>query len=154
MAKLDTSKIQKSSVTTDESKTEKFKKAVKNAKDFTIENLGKRGILIVLVIIGIVVLAVAMLLLALNQLTYQDLNQMQNLGLITPTEYNYRLFELNKTITINTLIGQVGAIFTAVCLIIAAVSPISGKGTPYFSEYIRLGLLAFAALMIYVAVLI
>ncbi|MHA1650844.1 MAG: hypothetical protein ACTSYB_11670 [Candidatus Helarchaeota archaeon] len=154
MAKEDTRKIQKLPSTDQPSKTDKLKKALKSAKDFTVENIGKRGILTILIIIGLSILAISLIMIGFNQLELQDINQMNNLGLLTNQEYWYRIYELNKTIAVNTMIGQIGAILTAVFLIISAISPISGKGTPYFSEYVRLGLLAFGALMVYVAVLL
>ena len=154
MTKLDSSKIEKTSVHQGESTFGKVKKALKDAKDYTVENLGRRGIITVLIIIGIIILAVGLLLLGMNQYTLQDIYQMSNLGLLTAQEYNFRIYELYKVMNTNRMIAQIGAIITAIFLIIAAISPISGKGTPYFSEYVRLGLLAFGALMVYVAVYI
>ena len=131
----------------------KVKDAAKKAIDFTIENTGKRGLLSVLIVIGLIILAIGLFSVALNNIDLNDLKQMNNLGLLTGIEYNFRLNENSKAIAINTLVAQVGAILTAVFLIIAAVSPISGKGSPYFNDYVRLGLIAFAAVMVYVAVI-
>lgn len=79
---------------------------------------------------------------------------MNTLGLVTATQYSYRLNQLQMQAINNEIIGQIGAIIAAVFLIIAAISPISGRGTPHFSEFVRLGLIVFAAIMLYLAVMI
>ena len=134
---------------------EKFKSAAIKAKDFTVENIGKRGILLIVLIIGIIILAIGLVSINLNSMKLQDLNQKDNLGLLDSStiEWQFLYTQIYKDIASNAIIVQVGALISAIALIIAAISPISGKGTPYFSEYVRLGLIVFAAVMIYIAVL-
>ena len=136
------------------SSAEKFKSAAIKAKDFTVENIGKRGTLIIALIIGIIVLAIGLVLISIKNTELQDLNQMNNLGLLlsSTTEWKFLQIQIFKDIALDTIIVQLGASITAIILIIAAISPISGKGTPYFSEYVRLGLIVFAAVMIFIAV--
>ncbi len=136
------------------SSAEKFKSAAIKAKDFTVENIGKRGTLIIALIIGIVVLAIGLVLISIKYTELQDLNQMNNLGLLlsSTTEWKFLQTQILRDIASDTIIVQIGALITAIILIIAAISPISGKGTPYFSEYVRLGLIVFAAVMIFIAV--
>jgi len=131
-----------------------LKEGTKKVYDYTAEHVGMRGLLIVGIVIGIIVLAIGLFLVAQISIAIQDLNQMNNLGLVTATQYNYRLYQLNIQQINNEIVGQVGAIITAIFLIVAAISPISGKGTPYFSEFVRLGLLVFAAVMLYLTVMI
>ena len=117
-----------------------------------MENIGKRGFLIVGIVVGIIIFAIGLLLYAQTNYAIQDLEQMEDLALITGDPYEYNLRELLMQEINNTMVGQIGAVITAICLIIASLSPITGKGTPYFSEFVRLGLMVFAAVMLFVAV--
>jgi len=132
---------------------EKFKTAAIKVKDFTIENIGKRGVIIIAILIGIVIFAVGITLRTSNYIAYYDLQQMGNLGLLNPSspEFIFQKWQIYRSISTNTLIAQIGAIITGVLLLIGAISPFSGKGTPYFSEYVRLGLAIFAGVLIYIA---
>ena len=135
-------------------KLSKIKEAPKKIYDYTAENVGIRGLLIVGIVIGIIILAIGLFLVAQTSIAIEDLDQMNTLGLLTPTQYSYRLNQLQMQGINNVIVGQIGAIITAILLIVAGISPISGKGTPYFSEFVRLGLLVFAAVMLYLAVMI
>jgi len=137
------------------SSAEKFKTAANKAKNFTVENIGKRGILLIALIIGIIILAIGLASISIKTMELRDLEQMNNLGILlsSSTEWKFLQTQILKDIASNTIIVQVGALISAITLIIAAISPISGKGTPYFSEYVRLGLIVFAAAMVYIAVL-
>lgn len=126
--------------------------AAKKFKEYAVEKAGRRGITTIFIIIGIIIFSIGLILNTANYIELQNLYQMNNLGLLSGTEYSYRIYDLQITMYENRIIGQIGAILTAICLIIAAVSPISGKGTPQFSEYLRLGMIVFAAVMIYVAI--
>jgi len=132
----------------------KLKEGSKKVYNYTAEKLGFRGLLIIGIVIGIIIFAIGLLLIAQSYIAIQDLYQMNNMGLIGTTQYNYSLYELYMQEANNAIIGAVGAIITAICLIIAAISPIKGQGTPYFSEFVRLGLLVFAAMMFYIAYMI
>lgn len=136
------------------SSAEKFKTTVTKVKNFTVENIGKRGIIIIALIIGIIVLAIGLVTISIQNAGLRDLDQMNNLGLLlsSSTEWKFRQTEILKTIALSTIIVQIGAFISGIVLIFAAISPISGKGTPYFSEYVRLGLIVFAAVMIFIAV--
>ncbi len=127
------------------------KAVTKKIKDHVAEKAGIRGILIYLIIIGIIIFAIGLILITANNIEMQHLYQMNTLGLIGGTEYNYLMREIYIKMYRNEVIGQIGAIITALFLIIAAISPISSKDKSYFSEHTRLGLIAFAAVMIYVA---
>jgi hypothetical protein len=78
---------------------------------------------------------------------------MVNIGLIGSgsPEFNYARWQIYSTISTDTLIAQIGAVIAGIVLLIGAILPFSGKGTPYFSEYVRLGLAVFAGVLIYVA---
>lgn len=131
-----------------------MKEGTKKVYDYTAEHVGIRGLLIIGIVIGIIIFAIGLLLVAQSYVALQDNSQMYNLSLISQTQYNYRVYQLNMQEANNAIVGQIGAVIAAILLIIGAISPVSGKGTPYFSEFVRLGLLVFAAVMLYVAVMI
>ncbi|NVM29937.1 MAG: hypothetical protein HWN65_13935 [Candidatus Helarchaeota archaeon] len=138
---------QKSTMSKVKDSTIDFSKKIKN---FAIEKAGERGVLTILIIIGLIVFAIGLIALTASNIDYQNLSMMNTLGLIGGTEYSYRRCLIYIEMYNRRIVGQIGAMITAVFLLIAAIFPFSKNGTPLFSEYMRLGMIAFAAVMIFV----
>ncbi|MBD3230259.1 MAG: hypothetical protein GF329_18920 [Candidatus Lokiarchaeota archaeon] len=125
------------------------KEQVKKKKP--IEKSNKRRKQVILVII--VGLCLALLSLIFNysqQYLWIYFTEKNALGLIDVSVLNNYEYQIDVNIMMLRVFWVSAGFLTIVALIVGALSPFGGKGTPYFSEYVRLGLIVCAGVIFYV----
>ncbi|MHA1269314.1 MAG: hypothetical protein ACTSPY_05955 [Candidatus Helarchaeota archaeon] len=123
---------------------------VKVKKDKKVEKSNRmRKLVITEILIGLILILTCLVMNYMQQylrLYYEEKNA---LGLISNSVLNNYLYQINITVLNQRIIWVISGFITIIGLILGAVSPFSGKGTPLFSEYVRLGLLISAVIIFY-----
>jgi len=124
---------------------------VKIKKEKEVEKSNKiRKLTILLILVGLL-LILASLIINYNQqylrLYYTEKNA---LGLISTSVLNNYLYQINITVLNLRVFWTISGFITIIGLLLGAIAPFGGKGTPLFSEYVRLGLLVSAGIIFYV----
>lgn len=128
----------------------KIKKEKVNKKK-PIEKSNKRRKQVILVII--LGLCLALLSLMFNysqQYLWIYFSEKEQLELITQSVLDNYEYQIDVNILMLRVFWLSAGFLTIVGLIVGALSPFGGKGTPYFSEYVRLGLIVCAGVIFYV----
>lgn len=125
-------------------------KKEKIQQDKKIEKSNKRRKLVIFeIMIGIALIALIIIMNYSQQYLKMYYQEKNSLGLISNSVYNNYLYQLSVNVINLKVFWILAGFVTIIGLILGAVSPLGGKGTPYFSEYVRLGLLVGAGVVLF-----